>query len=205
MYRIYINQTALIITESTHLPNGNYQQIDAEGFEFIQFYQRLKHEKTSDLFVLLTSNAKRLFNQIKLSLKIIKAAGGVVRSEENKFLFIFRKGVWDLPKGKIEKGEKKKIAAVREVEEECGIVISCAGARICKTYHVYEMYGEVILKKTSWYSMEAANSQALIPQLEEGITEARWIAPGDFSVVKENTYPLILDVMSLIDIKELGK
>ena len=204
MYRIYINQTALIITESTHLPIGNYQQIDAEGFEFIQFYQRLKHEKTSELFVLLTSNAKRLFNQIKLSLKIIKAAGGVVRSEENKFLFIFRKGVWDLPKGKIEKGEKKKIAAVREVEEECGIVISSVGARICKTYHVYEMYGEVILKKTSWYSMEAANSQALIPQLEEDITEVRWIAPGDFSVVKENTYPLILDVMSLIDIKGLG-
>jgi 8-oxo-dGTP pyrophosphatase MutT (NUDIX family) len=200
MYRIYINQTALIITESTDLPEGNYQQIDAEGFDFIQFYQRLKHEKAAGVFVLLTSNAKRLFNQIKLSLKVVRAAGGVVRSEENKFLFIFRKGVWDLPKGKIEVGEKKKKAALREVEEECGIVISSAGEKICKTYHVYEMFGEVILKKTTWYSMQAANAQTLIPQLEEDITEARWIAPGDFSSVRENTHPLILDVMSMIEI-----
>ncbi|WP_026899205.1 NUDIX hydrolase [Daejeonella oryzae] len=199
MYRIYINQTALIITETAPFSDENYQQIEPEGFVFTQFYQRFKQENSGGIFVLLTSNARRLFKQIKQSLKIIKAAGGVVRSDENKFLFIYRKGVWDLPKGKIEKGEKTKIAAIREVEEECGIIISSAGDKICKTYHVYEMSGQIVFKKTSWYWMKADNLQPLIPQLEEDITDVQWMAPGDFSLVKQNTYPLIRDVMSLIE------
>ena len=200
MYRIYINQTALIITESAPLSNENYHQIEADGFNFREFYHRLNDENSDVEFVLLTTNAKRLYNQIKLSLKIIRAAGGVVWSEENKFLFIFRKGVWDLPKGKIEDGEKSRKAAVREVEEECGILISSAGDKICKTYHAYELNGDVILKKTSWYWMRADSSQTLIPQLEEDITEARWLAPAEFDLVKQHTYPLIRDVIRRIEI-----
>ncbi len=199
MYRIYINQTALIITESDPFSRENYQQIEAEGFEFLQFYLRFKHETTPAIFVLLTSNARRLFKQIKQSLKVVKAAGGIVRSDENKFLFIHRNGRWDLPKGKIEKGEKTKKAAVREVEEECGILVSSAGDKLSKTYHVYEMNGLVILKKTSWYWMKANFEQVLIPQTEEGITEVRWVAPGDFDQIKQNTYPLIRDLIGLID------
>ncbi|MEO8795914.1 MAG: NUDIX domain-containing protein [Daejeonella sp.] len=199
MYRIYINQTALIITESDPFSQENYQQIEAEGFEFLQFYSRFKHESTPAIFVLLTSNAKRLFKQIKQSLKVIKAAGGIVRSDENKFLFIYRNGKWDLPKGKIEKGEKTKKAAVREVEEECGIIVSSAGDKLTKTYHVYEMNGLVVLKKSTWYWMKANYEQVLIPQTVEGITEVRWVAPGDFNLIKQNTFPLIRDLVGLID------
>ncbi|MCK7539615.1 MAG: NUDIX domain-containing protein [Marinilabiliales bacterium] len=56
---------------------------------------------------------------------IVIAAGGFVRNEKDEILFIFRRGHWDLPKGKLnhKKGiiEKKKDAAVREVMEETGI------------------------------------------------------------------------------------
>ncbi|WP_461484958.1 NUDIX hydrolase, partial [Pedobacter sp.] len=124
----------------------------------------------------------------------IPAAGGVVIRNE-KLLFIFRNEKWDLPKGKVDKGEKVKDAAVREVEEECGVKIAKRNDSICKTYHVYEMNGELILKRTSWYKMNVKGSPNLIPQLEEGITAAVWVAPQNIKLKIENTYPLIVDVL----------
>lgn len=132
-------------------------------------------------------------------MKLIKAAGGLVSNEENKYLFIFRNGKWDLPKGKLDKAEKARRAAVREVQEECGIVINSSGEKICTTYHVYEMDGAPVIKKTSWYWMRADDQPELKPQAEEGITDARWLAPGDFMLVRENTYPLIRDLINVVD------
>ena len=42
-------------------------------------------------------------------------------NESGEFLIIKRNGVWDLPKGKLEKGEDFETAALREVEEETGL------------------------------------------------------------------------------------
>ena len=199
MYQIYINQTVLILSETVNPAFSDYQQIDYEGFNFSSFYQRFKSEPLPATYFLIFSDAKTIFKHIKSSLKFIKAAGGVVRNEENKYLFIFRKGKWDLPKGKLDPGENAKKAAVREVEEECGIKVNSLKQKLCKTYHVYEMYGETVLKKTTWYRMRADNQPDLIPQLEEDITDAKWFAQGDFKLVKQNTFPLILDVISRIE------
>ncbi len=140
-----------------------------------------------------------MFNELKKNVSIIKAAGGLVENEHKDYLFIFRKGKWDLPKGKIDLDEKTKKAAVREVEEECGIKVNKVSGKICRTWHAYEQAGKVILKKTTWYNMKAVKQPNLIPQLEEDITEARWLPKAEFSFVKENTYPLILDVISSVD------
>lgn len=199
IYKIYINQGVLILTE--FIPQGieNYQQIDKEGFTFSSFYRQANSTSEADTYLILTTNAKRLFKQIKSSLYIIKAAGGLVRNEENKYLFIFRKGTWDLPKGKIDENEKTKKAAVREVEEECGIHITAVGKKIGKTYHVYHSGEKIILKQTTWYHMRADHQSAPVPQLEEGITKAEWLAPGDFIQVKQNTFPLILELISIAE------
>ena len=135
---------------------------------------------------------------MKRSMQLIKAAGGLVKNEEEKYLFIFRNGKWDLPKGKIEEGEKTRLAAIREVEEECGIRIQKSGKKICNTYHIYEFNNERVLKKTSWYKMKTENQNELIPQLEEGITDVRWLGSGDLMMVKQNTYPLVRDLISPI-------
>ncbi len=132
-------------------------------------------------------------------METIDAAGGLVSNEENKYLFIYRKDKWDLPKGKLDKGEGFRTAAVREVEEECGITINSSGDKICKTYHIYEVNGVPVMKKTVWYWMRADNQPDLTPQLDEGITDARWLAVGDFMLVKENTYPLVRDVIRVIE------
>lgn len=198
MYRIYINDTALIITDTLPDGLGNYQQIDGDEFNFSKFYNLVKSAPPS-MNVLLTKEPKKIFKQIRKSYLVIKAAGGIVRNEENQFLFIFRKGKWDLPKGKLDDVEKTKKAAVREVEEECGIKVSRLGDLLCKTWHIYEEKGQVVFKKTTWFNMKAKR-QELVPQLEEGITEARWLASADFDYVKQNTFPLIRDIITLLEV-----
>ena len=199
MYKIYINETVFLLTDSAPEMLESYIELDHEHFNFSNLYNQIKNETIARSYLLLTPDFKNLFKQIKKSFKMIKAAGGLVSNEENKYLFIYRKEKWDLPKGKIENGEKTKIAAVREVEEECGIKVTQAGAKICKTYHSYEIGGKAVLKKTTWYWMRADYQQNLIPQLEEDITDAKWVAPGDFMMIKQNTYPLICDVISVIE------
>ena len=126
---------------------------------------------------------------------IIKAAGGLVKNGEGDYLFIHRLGKWDLPKGKVEPNEKMREAAVREVEEECGIHIDYLGPKLQTTYHTYMMRGRFVLKQTKWYEMGVNKVPELIPQAEEDITDARWLAKDEFDRVLANTYPLIEQIV----------
>ncbi|WP_026904698.1 NUDIX hydrolase [Pedobacter glucosidilyticus] len=196
-YNIYINQKALIITSIKPDDSLDYQMLDVQSFEFEKFYKSLSKNPQS-VFYLLTEHPKAVFKEVKSSLRIIEAAGGLVESNEGKYLFIKRNGRWDLPKGKLEEDESKRDAAVREVEEECGIVVKKLGKKLIKTYHVYEIKGKPVLKVSHWYTMLTKSNQKLIPQLEEGITEVKWIAKKDWNLVRANTYPSILDVLDIV-------
>ena len=184
----------MFITHEIPTQVDKIQQIEVESFDFEVFYKNLKNSKKKN-YLLLTKNPSAVFKKIKNQLTIIKAAGGLVTNAKGEFLFIFRNKKWDLPKGKVDKGEKVKDAAVREVEEECGVKIDKRNDRHCKTYHVYEMGGELILKRTSWYGMSVKGNPKLVPQLEEGIAEAVWIAPQEIKAKIKNTYALITDVL----------
>ena len=74
----------------------------------------------------------------------IIAAGGLVTNPQGQILWIFRRGFWDLPKGKVEKMESIEEAALREVEEECGIKQLVLDKLIDKTYHIYKIKGKYI-------------------------------------------------------------
>lgn len=126
---------------------------------------------------------------------MIDAAGGVVW-QQDRALFIFRHGRWDLPKGKIESGEASDVAALREVEEECGMQELQLGAFIGYTYHTYWFQQEMVIKRTFWYSMQSNYAGVLVPQTEEGITEVRWIAQADWpKEVYVNTYLSIAELL----------
>ena len=170
------------------------QQLDTENFDFPTFYKNLAKGGKKN-YVLVHESPKKLFKAIKKKCSVIKAAGGLVENSKGEYLFIFRNKKWDLPKGKVEKEEKVKVAAVREVEEECGVVIEKQGKRLCKTYHIYELNGKVVLKSTSWYKMEVKGKPKLIPQKEEGITTASWVSESGIKNKIKNTYRLILDVL----------
>lgn len=193
-YRIYINNNTLIVGDKLPAQTEQIQQLDGNGFDFKAFYNEIG-KSTSNQYALINDDPKAVFKKIKKSLTIIKASGGLVKNADNDFLFIFRNKKWDLPKGKVEKGEGMKEAGLREVEEECGVKINTNDKKLCKTYHVYEIGTKLVLKKTNWYSMTVKGVPKLIPQKEEGITKAEWLNPKDLKQVIKNTYPSIMDVL----------
>ncbi len=149
----------------------------------------------SSLFYVLCTNVKDYVKETARNITLIEAAGGIVKNESGAYLFIYRNNKWDLPKGKIEKGERVKAAAIREVEEECGIRVDELGKKICKTYHAYISREEVVLKKTHWFKMRSNDQSKLKPQKEEGITDARWFKKKKITTIVENTFPSIMDVL----------
>ncbi|WP_342328652.1 NUDIX domain-containing protein [Pedobacter sp. FW305-3-2-15-E-R2A2] len=193
-YRIYINDNTLFIADQRPKQEKEIQQIDVQNFDFKQLYKSIPSDSKKD-YLLLDADPQAVFKKIKNSLTLIKAAGGLVKSAKGNYLFIFRNKKWDLPKGKVEKGEKMKEAARREVEEECGVKIYTNDEKLCKTYHVYTIGSKVVLKKTNWYSMTVKGEPKLIPQKEEGITKASWLNKSELAPVLSNTYPSIVQVL----------
>ena len=126
---------------------------------------------------------------------IIKAAGGLVKNEQNEILFIFRRGKWDLPKGKNDGDEIPRECAVREVKEETGLQKIKAGKKICTTYHTYTEFGKHILKETEWFEMKATSEQKLTPQHNEDIEKIEWVTESDLNKKLKNSFPLISDVI----------
>ena len=193
-YRIYINEKVILLTETGPKKKEGYVAIDAGVFDLKIIYTWIVAHQ-SKLFYVLCNDAKAFLKTVAKSVTLIEAAGGLVKNEKKEYLFIYRQGKWDIPKGKIEKGEAVKTAAVREVEEECGIKVSALEEKICKTYHVYIMRGDVVLKKTHWYKMLCKGQNKLKPQKEEGITDARWFKKGHIEPIVKNTFPSIIDVL----------
>jgi len=128
--------------------------------------------------------------------KVIEAAGGIVQNEKKELLFIYRRGKWDLPKGKLEKGEKEQDCALREVTEETGVTDLHLKKKVGETYHVYDEFGKHFLKISHWYYMSCSSKQKLIPQTEEDITELKWVKTMDIKEPMKNTYASIKDILS---------
>ncbi|MBB6272574.1 8-oxo-dGTP pyrophosphatase MutT (NUDIX family) [Pedobacter cryoconitis] len=193
-YTIYINDNTLLIANKLPAHTEQIEILEENDFNFEAFYEGL-NKFSAKQYILITTDPKLFFKQLKAGLTVIKAAGGLVMNAKEEYLFIFRNKKWDLPKGKVEKGEGIKEAGKREVEEECGVKINTNDERLCKTYHVYEMGTKLVLKRTNWYSMTVKGSPKLIPQKEEGITKAEWLTAADLKPVLKNTYPSIIDVL----------
>ena len=128
-------------------------------------------------------------NFIKSGFKIVLAAGGIVRKGD-KILLIHRLKKWDLPKGKLENGESIPDAALREVEEECGVKVKLED-KICNSWHTYSLNGKSILKKTSWYAMQCEDDSKMTPQLEEDIEDLRWLKTKDLFHARKDSYQSI--------------
>lgn len=124
------------------------------------------------------------------------AAGGVpIFSETGEILMIKRKGKWDLAKGKLEKGETSAENAMREVEEETGMTKHQLGPQLSSTYHVYIRKNRWTWKTTDWFLMPVSEKEALVPQIEEKITDVRWFKLDDLRKKIPNTYPLIEEIV----------
>ncbi len=127
--------------------------------------------------------------------KKIVAAGGIVENENGEILFMFRKNKWDLPKGKQDEGETIEECAVREVEEETGLINVTRGELIDVTSHNYVEKNVEIEKETWWYAMKVSGAQKLVPQTEEKITELKWVKESELKEYLLDTYPNIVQIV----------
>ena len=148
----------------------------------------LAQDKSETLYFFKTENPTLDFVKFSKNFKLVCAAGGVVKNEKGKYLAIKRNGVWDLPKGKIEKNEKIEDAALREVEEECGLENLTLLNLIYTTYHVYPLKNNFALKPTYWFSMNVNNPKRLVPQFEEGITQVKFLNKKQLKDARKSTY-----------------
>jgi 8-oxo-dGTP pyrophosphatase MutT (NUDIX family) len=131
--------------------------------------------------------------------KLVVAAGGLVKNEQEEILMIYRRGKWDLPKGKLDKGETIEACAIREVEEETGIQGTLIDSPLTITYHVYDEFGKHILKESHWYNMISPGKQRLIPQLTEQITAIEWTDDKRRKQILSESYPLVRDLLHDIE------
>lgn len=176
---------------------GSVLVIESSVVLLVQLFALMREKKLRDFTSLtfVTADKKRLTDAVKSQFKIIKAAGGVVR-KENNILLMYRLKKWDLPKGKLDKDEKAKAAAVREVEEECRIKVKL-DAKICSTWHTYSQNGSRILKRTKWYAMTCADDSRMQPQVEEDIEELRWVDQPQAVALVEDSYQSIRFVLEM--------
>lgn len=126
----------------------------------------------------------------------IIAAGGIVKNKKGDLLFIRKNKKWDLPKGQVKKGEKKKAAALRETSEECGVKQLEVIAKIGKTYHIGSRNGKRFFKTTHWFEMNCFDEQNISPDISEGITGVKWVKKSLLADYLENSYANLQNLMN---------
>jgi 8-oxo-dGTP pyrophosphatase MutT (NUDIX family) len=206
--KIYFNDKPLFLCDEQDAVIKGYAHHDDAVFidEFSapavnSMIHEMKEEKVH-AGIFLHKDFEQLKKAVWKKFTVIKAAGGLVINEKKELLFIFRRGKWDLPKGKIDNGETLEQCAVREVQEETGLRnISLVGP-IITTYHTYDENGKHILKESYWYEMHVRGAQELIPQTMEDIHEAKWVKKKDVAGLLKNTFPSIKEVLLKYDFKD---
>ena len=184
MYKVFANRLPIILTsDKNYLDNPNTYLLSSISIE--EIIKKLKIKK--EIFI-YSPNKEDILNEFKTKIDTIKAAGGIVRNKDNELLFIFRKGKWDLPKGKAEKNENISQTALREVIEETGIKNLSIVKPLEKTYHIFKRRNNHYLKLTYWFEMYSDYTGKFKPQKKEGISRVEWIGVENLESVLPKSY-----------------
>ena len=198
--KIYFESKFILITDEAIQLSENQLIVDTENVSEIILIESVKNsiqQPEQNNLILVSKNVEETFNKIKNGFIYIEAAGGLIKNDDN-YLFIHRLDKWDLPKGKLDKGESKEHAAIRECEEECGISDLEIINELASTYHIYAYKTGFALKTTYWFLMQSSYSGTLIPQTEEHIDKAEWMNQEQIeNIIVKKTYPSVLDVIKL--------
>ena len=199
MYKVFFNDRIIFLTaqyqkQLKDSPDCVYHYSDKK--DLMLMIDKFENNKDLKKLYIFYKDLKELQLVFKSCFNVIEAAGGLVKNKNQQLLIIKRHNKWDLPKGKVKKGEDYKKCAIREVTEECGIHNLKIVDFIQHTYHSYRQDNNRILKKTYWYEMYYDGSEPLIPQKEEDITEVKWLAPSEIHTIFDNTYLSVIDVLN---------
>lgn len=195
-YKVFFNRNKLLLAK-THFPDREFHATfeNPDKLKIKEIISSLLDETKAVNYLIVSSELKKTWAEFCSFFEIRKAAGGLVINNKNEKLFIKRRGYWDLPKGHLEKNEKNRAAALREVEEECGIKNLKIERKLLKTYHTYLLKKRIILKPTKWYLMSYSGNGTPAPQEKEGITEVKWANSAEESQMIQNTFDSIIEVL----------
>lgn len=198
MYKVFIDQKPVIFIEKEVL-STEINVLKAKSIVNVDDLQPFLSTVTIDSPLYLTSSEpRRSFKRIFREHKKIKAAGGIVRRGD-KYLIIKRKGLWDIPKGRIDKGEETEAACIREIMEECGIVGHKIVEPLAETYHTMKWNGRPALKRTFWFMLSYDGPEDTRPEKKEGITKAKWMTREKMLSIRKKTYGSIQHVLDAFE------
>lgn len=200
MYKVFVFDKLIILSGGPVTDNkyAKIRQVEVSTRQSIKLvYTEFINTPAEHSVILYNNeNEKRLLEEFISLFWYVEAAGGMVYNATNERLFIHRFGRWDLPKGKIEKNERHTDAAIREVQEETGLMEVEITGEMPSTFHVFDHKGKKVLKRTYWFTMKYTGNSEPKPQEEEEITAAIWIPDSKVPEVLENTYA---SLRSLLD------
>lgn len=193
MYKVFVNEKKLSLTQNA---DHTIKNIKFDGTPSLEMALDFLENTATKAINIYGENLQDIWASFTSLFKIIEASGGIVYNKKNDILFIHRLGKWDLPKGKLEKGESLAENAVREVSEETGLSDVILDQFINQTFHVYtERNGEKILKRTNWFRMYYHGAQQPVPQKEEGINKVSWKTEAE---IKTEVLPKTFQNIALI-------
>lgn len=199
MYKVFVYDKPVIFScEEVFISNATKSlvvEVESRRKMKENFRRFVDSSNFESLVFICKQDAGKYFEDFMSLFWYLEAAGGIVRNQNSERLFIFRFGKWDLPKGKIEKGESTQQAALREVTEETGLTKPVIVKELPSTYHIYDHKGKMVFKKTYWYTMKYDGDEIPIPQIEEEITETIWLRPEEIEIIYSNTYPSLIDLI----------
>ena len=192
MYKVFVNRLIINLTSDKEFLNDSKTYL----LSSISIKEIIKKLKIHDEVFLYYPDKKKLLKEFKEKLVTIRATGGIVTNKKNQILFIYRKGKWDLPKGKMEKNESKKESALREVIEETGVKKLKIINFFSTTFHLIKVKREYFLKETHWYTMKTKYDGKLKPQKSEGIISAKWKTFDEALEIKKKTFRNIAIILT---------
>ncbi|MCM5664396.1 NUDIX hydrolase [Galbibacter mesophilus] len=186
MYEVFVNEHRIILTDKIE-KETNFKLFLMDTVDIDDVVHQLNKGKITCAHI-YCEDRKALLKKFLKKVPLVVAAGGLVKNKKDEILFIFRNGKWDLPKGKVDKGETLEEAAIREVEEETGVKKLKIDSFLNKTYHIFKRNGTYKLKETHWYLMSSKYKGELVPQCKENIEIAEWRPESDIPELMENSY-----------------
>lgn len=198
MYKVFIDNSIIeFLDSSEELPLRRYDFVyNSLENDLTKLLDQFDFSESNYCLLVVYEDFELALNQVFQNYEFMDAAGGIVKSKL-RYLFIERHGMWDIPKGKLDAHEQPWEAAIREIEEECGILGPTIDHLIGITFHTYSYMGRLTIKKNWWYALNYTGSMEVTPQEEESITQAIWIEKNEWKIIRENTYDSIREVLDM--------
>jgi 8-oxo-dGTP pyrophosphatase MutT (NUDIX family) len=197
MYKVHFeNRFVIISPEPDRLQKYGLFHKFNDTNELYRIISTFQEDKSIPSLNIYGTDIKHLWKIFRIYFTEVEAAGGLVKHTSGRYLFIERRGKWDLPKGHVEAGEAPADCALREVNEECGITGHEIVHPLEPSYHTYSWEGISYLKKTSWFLMKYSGEMIFIPQTEEGITKGQWLFPDQISEIKAGAWLSLTDLIN---------